>query len=261
MVSRYTVGWDFERVVRRLTAATISIASILPPFALGLGLAVQLYPGHDTIAGVAVPFWPFALLLGTSLALTRSPSSPACCRRRGLAAPLLGAQMLTAAAVDDLVGWSVLASRWVNTPRTRGMNRAAATSAARAGADEALARNGHHPPRWQNWGASPRSVGECHLRRQRLARMRWGERLEFMAEATNGDSSTSRRSGCSRRSTPGRTPPLSCVVVRSGQEPVVVDIDLPAVEPNPEQIHWVDDIHREPLSLTVVIFRIPDPRL
>jgi uncharacterized RmlC-like cupin family protein len=40
--------------------------------------------------------------------------------------------------------------------------------------------------------------------------------------------------------------PLSCVVVRSGQEAVVVNLDLPAVEPNPEQVHWVDDIHREP---------------
>jgi uncharacterized RmlC-like cupin family protein len=40
--------------------------------------------------------------------------------------------------------------------------------------------------------------------------------------------------------------PLSCVVVRSGQEPVVVNLDLPDVEPNPEQVHWVDDIHSEP---------------
>jgi uncharacterized RmlC-like cupin family protein len=40
--------------------------------------------------------------------------------------------------------------------------------------------------------------------------------------------------------------PLSCVVVRSGQEPVVVNLDLSSVEANPEQVHWVDDIHREP---------------
>jgi len=37
--------------------------------------------------------------------------------------------------------------------------------------------------------------------------------------------------------------PLSCVLVRSGQEPVVVNLDLPNVEPNPEQVQWVDDIH------------------
>jgi uncharacterized RmlC-like cupin family protein len=40
--------------------------------------------------------------------------------------------------------------------------------------------------------------------------------------------------------------PLSCVLVRSGQEPVVVNLDIPAVEPNPEQVHWVDNIHRPP---------------
>ena len=39
---------------------------------------------------------------------------------------------------------------------------------------------------------------------------------------------------------------LSCVVVRSGQEPVVVNLDMPAVEENPEEIHWVDDIHGPP---------------
>jgi hypothetical protein len=31
--------------------------------------------------------------------------------------------------------------------------------------------------------------------------------------------------------------------VRSGQEPVVVNLDLPNVESNPEEVQWVDDIH------------------
>ena len=39
---------------------------------------------------------------------------------------------------------------------------------------------------------------------------------------------------------------LSCVLVRSGQEPVVVNLEIPAVEPNPEQVHWVDNIHPAP---------------
>jgi hypothetical protein len=33
------------------------------------------------------------------------------------------------------------------------------------------------------------------------------------------------------------------LLVRSGQEPVVVNLDLPNVESNPEEVHWVDDIH------------------
>jgi hypothetical protein len=36
------------------------------------------------------------------------------------------------------------------------------------------------------------------------------------------------------------------VLVRSGQEPVVVDLDIPSVEPNPEEVHWVDNIHPVP---------------
>jgi hypothetical protein len=27
---------------------------------------------------------------------------------------------------------------------------------------------------------------------------------------------------------------------------VVVNLDLPNVEPNPEEVHWVDDIHAAP---------------
>ena len=37
--------------------------------------------------------------------------------------------------------------------------------------------------------------------------------------------------------------PLSCVLVRSGQDPVVVNLDLPNVELNPEEVRWVDDLH------------------
>lgn len=108
----FTVGWDLDlRVVRRREAAavSVSIASILLPLALGVGLAVHLYPGHDTVAGAAVPFWPFALFLGASLALTAFPVLARILQETGLAGTPLGALVLTAAAVDDLVGWSVLA--------------------------------------------------------------------------------------------------------------------------------------------------------
>jgi hypothetical protein len=35
------------------------------------------------------------------------------------------------------------------------------------------------------------------------------------------------------------------VLVRSDQEATVVNLDIPAVE-QPETVHWVDPIHREP---------------
>jgi uncharacterized RmlC-like cupin family protein len=39
--------------------------------------------------------------------------------------------------------------------------------------------------------------------------------------------------------------PLSCVLVRSDQEPVVVNLDIPVVE-QPEEVLWVDPIHPRP---------------
>jgi uncharacterized RmlC-like cupin family protein len=39
--------------------------------------------------------------------------------------------------------------------------------------------------------------------------------------------------------------PLSCVLVRSGQDPVVVNLDILVVE-KPEEVHWVDNIHPDP---------------
>ena len=38
---------------------------------------------------------------------------------------------------------------------------------------------------------------------------------------------------------------LSCVLVRSDQEPVVVNLDIPVVE-EPEEVYWVDPIHPDP---------------
>ena len=37
--------------------------------------------------------------------------------------------------------------------------------------------------------------------------------------------------------------PLECVLVRSGQEPVVVNLDIEGVE-QPQAVEWVDPIHR-----------------
>src|SRR4029079_11834808 len=101
------VGGDLDlKMVRRRerAAATVSIASILLPFALGLALAAHLHPGHDTIAGVAVPFWPFALFLGASLSLTAFPVLARILQETRLVSTPMGALVLTAAAVDDVIG-------------------------------------------------------------------------------------------------------------------------------------------------------------
>ena len=76
--------------------------------------------------------------------------------------------------------------------------------------------------------------------------MKWGDRLEFTAEAGPGDFIYVPPYVPHQEINASDTEPLSCVLVRSGQEPVVVNLDLPNVEPNPDHVHWVDSIHAAP---------------
>jgi uncharacterized RmlC-like cupin family protein len=76
--------------------------------------------------------------------------------------------------------------------------------------------------------------------------MKWGDRLEFTAEAGPGDFIYVPPFVPHQEINASDDKPLSCVLVRSGQEPVVVNLDLPNVEPNPEEVHWVDNIHPPP---------------
>jgi len=108
----FTVGWDIDRQLvrsRELAAATVSIASILIPFALGLALAVHLHPSHDVVDGQPVPFWPFALFVGAALSVTAFPVLARILQDAGLSATQLGVLVLSAAAFDDLIGWTALA--------------------------------------------------------------------------------------------------------------------------------------------------------
>ena len=59
------------------------------------------------------------------------------------------------------------------------------------------------------------------------ARMRWGDRLEFVAEAGPGDFIYVPPYLPHQEINASDEAPLSCVLVRSGQEPVVVNLDLP----------------------------------
>ena len=72
---------------------------------------------------------------------------------------------------------------------------------------------------------------------------RWGDRLEFVAEAGPGDFIYVPPFVPHQEINASDDQPLSCVLVRSGQEPVVVNLDLPNVESIPEEVQWVDDIH------------------
>jgi uncharacterized RmlC-like cupin family protein len=77
------------------------------------------------------------------------------------------------------------------------------------------------------------------------ARMRWGDRLEYVAEAGPGDFIYVPPFVPHQEINANPGAPLECVLVRSGQEPVVVNLDIEPVEP-PESVAWVDSIHPSP---------------
>jgi uncharacterized RmlC-like cupin family protein len=72
--------------------------------------------------------------------------------------------------------------------------------------------------------------------------MRWGERLEFTAEAGPGDFIYVPPFVPHQEINASRDERLECVVVRSDQETVVVNLDIAPVEP-PEEVRWVDPTH------------------
>ena len=75
------------------------------------------------------------------------------------------------------------------------------------------------------------------------ARMRWGERLEYVAEAGPGDFIFVPPFVPHQEINANQNEPLTCVVVRSDQETVVVNLDITPAEP-PEQVRWIDPLHR-----------------
>jgi uncharacterized RmlC-like cupin family protein len=74
------------------------------------------------------------------------------------------------------------------------------------------------------------------------ARLRWGERLEFYAEAGPGDFIYVPPYVPHQEINASPDEPLRCVLVRSDQEPIVVNLEIEAVEA-PEVVEWVDPHH------------------
>ena len=77
------------------------------------------------------------------------------------------------------------------------------------------------------------------------ARMRWGERLEFVAEAGPGDFIYVPPYVPHQEINANPDETLECVLVRSDQEAVAINLDIAPVE-RPETVHWVDPTHPYP---------------
>ena len=131
-----------------------------------------------------------------------------------------------------------------NTPQTPGMNRAAAINYARVGAQKlwagtvsicANAKTGAH-----HHGALESVIYVVRGR----ARMRWGDHLEYVAEAGPGDFIYVPPYVPHQEINASSDETLECVLVRSDNEAVVVNLDIEPVE-EPSPVRWVDPIHKE----------------
>src|SRR5499426_1304634 len=131
-----------------------------------------------------------------------------------------------------------------NTAQTPGMDRKAAINLARAGASKLWAGTVNIHPNAKTGAHHHGELESVIFVVNGHARMRWGDQLEFTAVAGPGDFIYVPPYVPHQEINASKDEPLECVVVRSGQEPVVVNLDIPTIEP-PEEVKWTDAIHKD----------------
>ncbi|MDP2385740.1 MAG: cation:proton antiporter [Bacteroidota bacterium] len=106
----FIVGMELDlKILKKKAheAFIISHASIIFPFALGIGLAYFMYL---TYAPADVNFLSFSLFIGISLSITAFPVLARIVQERQLTKTKAGAIAITCAAVDDITAWCILAA-------------------------------------------------------------------------------------------------------------------------------------------------------
>jgi uncharacterized RmlC-like cupin family protein len=133
-----------------------------------------------------------------------------------------------------------------NTAQTPGMLRAAAINFARVGSQKLWAGTVLINPNART-GAHHHGALESVIYVVRgAARMRWGERLEFVATADAGDFIFVPPYVPHQEINALSDTPLECVLVRSDNESVVVNLNIDAAE-RVEEVSWIDPVHRDPV--------------
>jgi uncharacterized RmlC-like cupin family protein len=132
-----------------------------------------------------------------------------------------------------------------NTAQTPGMSRAAAINAARVGAKKIWAGTVSIYPNAKTGAHHHGELESVIYVIRGKARMRWGEQLEFVAEAEAGDFIFVPPYVPHQEINASATETLECVLVRSDNEAVVINLDIQPVE-EPENVYWVDPIHIHP---------------
>jgi Kef-type K+ transport system membrane component KefB len=106
----FVIGMELDLKVlknKAHEAVVISHASIIIPFALGMGLAYFIY---QSFAPEGVQFLSFGLFLGIAMSITAFPVLARIVQERGLHKTRLGTIVITCAAADDITAWCLLAA-------------------------------------------------------------------------------------------------------------------------------------------------------
>ena len=106
----FVIGMELDLKVlknKANDAVVISHASIVIPFALGVGLAYYIY---YRFAPVGVEFLSFSLFMGIAMSITAFPVLARIVQERGIHKTRLGTIVITCAAADDITAWCILAA-------------------------------------------------------------------------------------------------------------------------------------------------------
>jgi len=106
----FIVGMELDLSVLRKKAhdaVVISHASIIIPFALGIGLSYFIY---KEFAPDGVQFSSFALFIAIAMSITAFPVLARIVQERNLHKTKLGTIVITCAAADDITAWCILAA-------------------------------------------------------------------------------------------------------------------------------------------------------
>ncbi|MBR0870514.1 cupin domain-containing protein [Bradyrhizobium tropiciagri] len=132
-----------------------------------------------------------------------------------------------------------------NVPSTSGMDRKAAITFARVGAQKLWAGTVNIKPDAKTGAHHHGHLESIIYVVKGKARMRWGEKLQFTAEAGPGDFIFVPPYVPHQEINASRDEVLECVLVRSDGEAVAINLDIEPVE-KPETVLWIDPVHRHP---------------
>ena len=128
------------------------------------------------------------------------------------------------------------------TAQSAGMQRRAAVTTARTGASALWAGTVTIAARAKTGAHHHGNLESVIYVVRGVARMRWGDKLEFIAEAQAGDFIYVPPFVPHQEINASDDLQLHCVLARSGQNGLVYNLDIEAVE-TPELVRWIDDLH------------------